>query len=76
MQFCFSAINVLLGFWPENAEGFDHFRWLTISLLSGIVIPFAFMPPSLLKLAELLPFKYLHSVPVLVLLGQTIGWVG
>lgn len=76
MQFCFSAINVLLGFWLENAEGFDHFRWLTISLLSGIVIPFAFMPPSLLKLAELLPFKYLHSVPVLVLLGQQSAGLG
>ena len=75
MQFCLSAIIVMLGFWLENAEGLDHFRWLSTSLFSGIVIPFAFMPPGLLKLAEALPFKYLHSVPVLVLLGQqTASW--
>lgn len=76
MQFCFSAIIVLLGFWLENAEGLDHFRWLTASLFSGVVIPFAFMPPPLLKLAELLPFKYLHGVPVLVLLGQQSAGLG
>lgn len=70
LQFCLSTIIVLIGFWLENAEGLDHFRWLSTSLFSGIAIPFAFMPAGLLHLAQLLPFKYLHSVPVLVLLGQ------
>ncbi len=70
MQFCLYTNIVILGFWLENAEGLDHFRWLSTSLFSGIVIPFAFMPPVLLNIAEALPFKYLHSVPVLVLLGQ------
>lgn len=70
VQFYLSAIIVLLGFWLENAEGLDHFRWLTTSLFSGIVIPFAFLPQELLKIAQFLPFKYLHSIPVLVMLGQ------
>lgn len=70
LQFFLSTIIVLIGFWLENAEGLDHFRWLSTSLFSGIAIPFAFMPAGLLHLAQLLPFKYLHSVPVLVLLGQ------
>ncbi len=70
LQFCLSTIIVLIGFWLENAEGLDHFRWLSTSLFSGIAIPFAFMPAGILNLAQLLPFKYLHSVPVLVLLGQ------
>ncbi len=70
MQFCLSAIIVLFGFWLENAEGLDHFRWMSTSLFSGIIIPFAFMPAGMLKIAQILPFKYLHSVPVSVLLGQ------
>ena len=70
IQFCFSAIGTLIGFWLEYANGLDNFRWLVVNIFSGSVIPFAFMPENLLRFAELLPFKYLHSVPALILLGR------
>jgi len=68
-NFMMALTIVLLGFWFENAEGLEHFKWATVSILSGEMIPISFMPPLLQNIANALPFKYLKGVPALVMLG-------
>ncbi len=59
-----SLIIVLIGFWLESAEGLQHFKWIVISIFSGVMIPIDFLPGLLRPIAAYLPFKYLHAVPI------------
>jgi ABC-2 type transport system permease protein len=54
---------VVLEVWP-----FVRLLNDTIRLLAGAVIPLAFFPPFLGKMAAILPFQYLYSFPVRALL--------
>ncbi len=67
LQAGLSLIIVLIGFWLESAEGLQHFKWIVISLFSGVMIPLDFLPGSLGQLATYLPFQYLHAVPISML---------
>jgi ABC-2 type transport system permease protein len=68
----FSAlIIVLAGFWFENAEGLEHFKWIVLALFSGQLMPIVFMPPWLQHITTWLPFKFISAIPIGVL-QQTI----
>lgn len=56
--------TVCVGFWLEGAEGLEHFKWLTISLLSGSIIPLSFLPAWLAVAVDRLPFKYMYAYPI------------
>lgn len=71
LEYYFSLLIVLAGFWFENAEGLEHFKWILITLFSGQMIPLAFMPDWLKHLTELLPFKFISALPIGVV-QQTI----
>lgn len=64
IEFSCAMIAVLLAFWFESAEGLEHFKWITISLFSGFMIPVEFMPSWLRAAVELLPLKYMYTVPI------------
>lgn len=64
IEFYIALLIVLLGFWFENAEGFEHFKWFTVSLFSGYMIPLAFMPDWMARTTELLPFKFIAAIPI------------
>lgn len=70
LNYAMSLGIVLLGFWFENAEGLQHFKWAIVSILSGAIIPLQLMPTQLQQVADALPFKYLLAVPAGVLLSQ------
>lgn len=83
------ALAVVLGlmvrFWYENVLGVTTFWLIDVygisglfgalsGLFSGSSIPLAVLPPSLLSLAKVLPFRFFTSFPLEVILGQVKGW--
>lgn len=71
ISFLIALLIVLAGFWLDNAEGLQHFRWITVTMLSGWMLPLSLMPAWLRHWSELLPFKYLYAVPIGLLQGTT-----
>jgi|GEM_PF-6363176 ABC-2 type transport system permease protein len=79
------VLGLMVRFWYENVLGITTF-WLidvygvsgifgTLSgIFSGSAIPLAVMPPVLLSIAKLLPFRFFTSFPLEVVLGQVRGW--
>lgn len=63
---------VLVGFWIEGAEGLEHFKWISITLLSGWMIPVALMPHWLQAIVRQLPFRYMYDVPISILQGKAV----
>ncbi len=64
MQTLIALWIVLLTFWFEGSDGLEHFKWITISLFSGAMLPYTFMPEWLQTAFDYLPFKYLYAVPI------------
>lgn len=64
LEYYFGLLIVLAGFWFENAEGLEHFKWILITLFSGQMIPLAFMPDWMKQLTEFLPFKFISALPI------------
>lgn len=62
---------VILGFWLEEAGGLEHFKWISVSLFSGFIIPLVFLPEWLQTVASYLPFQYMYAVPIGILQGTT-----
>lgn len=73
-----ALIIVLLGFWFEGAQGLEHFKWIVLSIFTGLMIPIPFMPQMIQHLIYLLPFKYLYAVPIGIVQGtyqlRIIDW--
>jgi len=67
IEFSLAMIAVLLSFWFEGAEGLEHFKWITITLLSGYMIPLPLMPSWLQHVVNALPLKYMYAVPIGIL---------
>ncbi|GIK84046.1 MAG: ABC transporter permease [Patescibacteria group bacterium] len=67
IQFFIALWIVLLGFWMEGSSGLEHFKWIVLTLFSGAMIPIEFMPNWLKTITNVLPFKYVFSVPITVL---------
>jgi len=67
IEFSFALIAVFLSFWFEGAEGLEHFKWISISLLSGYMIPIEFMPIWMRSAVDALPLKYMYAVPIQVI---------
>jgi len=63
----------LLAFWLEDALQIRSYNEMLASIASGIMIPFAFMPPLAQQIFGFLPFRYYISLPIEFLLGQAHG---
>jgi ABC-2 type transport system permease protein len=64
IEYSFAFLAVLLTFWFEGAEGLEHFKWITITMFSGSMIPLELMPNWLRQTVEMLPLKYIYAVPI------------
>jgi ABC-2 type transport system permease protein len=64
LNFFVAYLIVLLTFWIEGANGLEHFKWLTVGLFGGSLMPVNFMPSWLQSIINVLPFKYLFAVPI------------
>lgn len=71
MELCFALLVVLIGFWFEGSQGLEHFKWISITLFSGSMLPIPFLPKWLQSIVNQLPFKYMYSVPINILQSRT-----
>ena len=69
VQTLIAMVIVLLGFWFEGARGLEHFKWITLTLFSGVMIPIPLMPNWLKTIINILPFKYLYAIPISIIQG-------
>ncbi len=60
-------------FWLEDAGEIIRYKFLFAAVAAGTTIPYAFMPTTLVQVLSFLPFRYMFSAPVEILLGQTAG---
>lgn len=70
IQFFIALWIVLITFWIEGSSGLEHFKWIVLTLFSGAMIPVEFMPTWLANISNVLPFKYVFSIPITVLQGK------
>jgi len=70
MQFFIAFWIVLLTFWFEGSSGIEHFKWITVSLFSGSMLPVEFMPSWLQTFYQVLPLKFMYAVPIRYLQGS------
>ncbi|GIE89975.1 ABC transporter permease [Actinoplanes regularis] len=79
--------STLLCFWTQNFIGVQWARLAVMNLLSGALIPLAYLPGWLATVAQWSPFAGLTSTPALIFLGRVdvrhgltlvavqLGWV-
>ncbi len=70
----FAFLEALVGlsaFWVIETWPVDSLKEILLSLFGGLLVPLALMPPMILSLANILPFKYMFYVPVSILLSKT-----
>lgn len=72
IEFLIATIIVLIGFWIEGAEGLEHFKWISITIFSGWMIPVALMPDGLQHVVKQLPFRYMYDVPISILQDKAV----
>lgn len=63
----------LAAFWLVDARGLARLASLGVILFSGLILPLAMFPPSLVGLARALPFAAFIDAPARVWLGQATG---
>jgi ABC-2 type transport system permease protein len=69
----FAFVEALVGmstFWIMETWATDQLNNILRALFGGTLIPLALMPPALLFLSNLLPFKYMFYVPVSILISK------
>ncbi len=68
----FLILNIveMMAFWVDNVWNLSVMARYLISLLSGYMIPVTLFPAGFQKILVFLPFKYLVSFPVRIMMGQ------
>jgi ABC-2 type transport system permease protein len=59
--------------YTESTWGVDMAKEVLILLMSGAVIPLAFFPDWLLRIAEFLPFQAIYNIPLQILMGRVFS---
>jgi ABC-2 type transport system permease protein len=70
LRFLWGYWLALLAFWSARADALLAVQDSLVFLLSGVVAPFALLPPAGRFFAVVLPFRYMVGFPVEVLCGQ------
>ena len=73
LSFSWRFLASSIGFWTTDAVGWMRLASLGILLLTGFMIPIAFMPPWLQTLCYLTPFPGFLNTPVEIYLGRVHG---
>lgn len=74
--FVFELLFGILSFYTKSSWGLNSFKYVIIVLFSGRLMPLNFYPRSILKILNLLPFKYMYNVPISILLGKFSNFWG
>ncbi len=87
LKFLIVYVSTLTCFWTQNFTGVQWARLAVVNLLSGALIPLAYLPGWLATVAQWSPFAGLTSTPALIFLGRVdvrhglvlvgvqLGWV-
>jgi ABC-2 type transport system permease protein len=70
LKFLIVYVTTLACFWTENYMGVQWARVAVVNLLSGALIPLAYLPGWLATAAQWSPFAGLTSTPALIFTGQ------
>lgn len=62
-----------IAFWMEDVTEIRRYRYLLDAVASGVLIPYAFLPPAAQTAFMFLPFRYTLAAPVEILLGRITG---
>jgi ABC-2 type transport system permease protein len=73
IRFMLAYIIALLAFWTQNIGALLSVNDTFVFLLAGQAAPIALFPGLLKQIALLLPYPYMLSFPVEVLLGKISG---
>ncbi len=65
-QYCFGVLS----FWISQARTLDEIWYAVWMLLGGLVAPLDLFPASVQAVAKFLPFRYMLSFPVEIMLGR------
>jgi ABC-2 type transport system permease protein len=63
----------LLSFWITQSLAINEMLYAGMVMFGGVIAPLGLFPPPVARLAEILPFRYMLSLPVEFLLGQLTG---
>ncbi|PIT98499.1 MAG: hypothetical protein COT71_00425 [Candidatus Andersenbacteria bacterium CG10_big_fil_rev_8_21_14_0_10_54_11] len=61
-----------LAFWLEDVFQIRRYKVILEQVGTGVLIPFAFMPPLAVMLLGFLPFRFIISAPAEILLNQPV----
>lgn len=70
IAFMLDMILGSLAFWLEDANQLRRYKQLLFEVSSGILIPLAALPPLATAFFNVLPFRYVISVPIEILMGK------
>nr|BFE64733.1 ABC-2 family transporter protein [Dactylosporangium thailandense] len=70
LKFLIVYVSALACFWTQSYVGVQMARFVIINLLSGALIPLAFLPGWLATFAQWSPFAGLTSTPALIFIGR------
>ncbi|WP_341279700.1 ABC-2 family transporter protein [Paenibacillus sp. FSL H8-0537] len=73
INFCIQFLIGMLSFIFVEVWGFEIIVGLTVSLLSGQLIPLAFFPEGLSNVVNYLPFRGLYSIPISIYTETIVG---
>lgn len=74
LRFFWGFWLALLAFWTARADALLALQDSLVFLLAGIVAPVWMLPSGLQLAARILPFRFMVSFPVEVLMGQVSGY--
>jgi ABC-2 type transport system permease protein len=63
----------LLSFWITQSLAINEMIYAGMVMFGGVIAPLALFPPAAARLAAMLPFRYMLSLPVELLLGRLTG---
>lgn len=61
----------LLSFRMERIFGIRDMLWVLVDFLAGSVVPLDILPPTLRRISELSPFRFIFFEPVRIILGKS-----
>jgi ABC-2 type transport system permease protein len=76
LKFLIVYVSTLACFWTQSYIGVQWARVAVTNLLSGALIPLAFLPSWLATAAQWSPFAGLTSTPALIFIGRVDAWHG
>lgn len=75
-SFCLRFVANLVGFWVMDYRGIAAIYVAVVNLLSGMLVPLAFLPGPVRAAANVLPFQAVLMIPNEIYLGHIAIWQG